>query len=528
MFKKQIFSKILLMFFLFLILNNAVLAIATNDLIIKPNNPNEKNPLSKSWFIYNLHPGNSKSDSLFIQNQSDKEKNLSIYALDSASTSSSTKGEFVLKKIDEVQNEIGDWILLESENITIEASEEKIINFSIKVPENISTREYSGAILVHDEDNPNNDLAIRVYQTVPGEITKEANIQALKLQYNKQEQNNQVLLTVINNGDSSLEIDTEITYSGSFFDKIEQKKEGKIMLGPNKESTTVFDLTNLQADKYNFQAKIFYTDIDGNLITIEHPGLISFWNFSDQLYIYSIAVGLIFIILIIIFILIKNNHKENMDTDETNEDNENNKDDSIYQSKSYLSEKNKFIILIFISSIIIIMAIVKLFFIFQTQNTPAEKVENISESINSQIKKSDAKIETREEKNINNELENISAKTLDQNQKDKSDTKQIPEKSEKTPENNLQKSTIKILNGNGTAGASTEIKEILEKANYKNIETDNADNFDYQVTQIKCGMNIDMNECFDVKKNISTQYKQILIEQNDLEKDKIIIILGKK
>lgn len=56
-----------------------------------------------------------------------------------------------------------------------------------------------------------------------------------------------------------------------------------------------------------------------------------------------------------------------------------------------------------------------------------------------------------------------------------------------TPTPNFKKEEvkIKILNGSGVRGKATEIKEILRKKGYSEILTDNADNFDYKVTEIQ-------------------------------------------
>ncbi len=56
-----------------------------------------------------------------------------------------------------------------------------------------------------------------------------------------------------------------------------------------------------------------------------------------------------------------------------------------------------------------------------------------------------------------------------------------------TPTPNFKKDEvkIKILNGSGVRGKATEIKEILKDKGYTEIVTDNADNFDYTVTEIQ-------------------------------------------
>jgi len=50
----------------------------------------------------------------------------------------------------------------------------------------------------------------------------------------------------------------------------------------------------------------------------------------------------------------------------------------------------------------------------------------------------------------------------------------------------IQKETykIKVLNGSGTKGKASEVKDILKTNKYQDILTGNADNFDYTITEI--------------------------------------------
>lgn len=54
-----------------------------------------------------------------------------------------------------------------------------------------------------------------------------------------------------------------------------------------------------------------------------------------------------------------------------------------------------------------------------------------------------------------------------------------------TPSFKKEDVKIKILNGSGVRGKATEIKEILRKKGYVEILTDNAENFDYKITEIQ-------------------------------------------
>ena len=59
-----------------------------------------------------------------------------------------------------------------------------------------------------------------------------------------------------------------------------------------------------------------------------------------------------------------------------------------------------------------------------------------------------------------------------------------------------------MLNGSGTKGKASEVKDLLKEKGYQEILTDNADNFDYKQTELQ------------VKKSISSSSTTI---KNDLK-----------
>jgi hypothetical protein len=54
-----------------------------------------------------------------------------------------------------------------------------------------------------------------------------------------------------------------------------------------------------------------------------------------------------------------------------------------------------------------------------------------------------------------------------------------------TPSFKKEDLKIKILNGSGTAGKATEVKDIIKKIGYQDIVTGNADNFDYTTSELQ-------------------------------------------
>ncbi len=85
---------------------------------------------------------------------------------------------------------------------------------------------------------------------------------------------------------------------------------------------------------------------------------------------------------------------------------------------------------------------------------------------------------------------------------------------------------IKILNGSGTVGKASEVKDILKKAGYVDILTANADKFDYKITEVQ--VKDDKKAIFEIlKKDLSENVK--LTKSTALDADEasdVIIIVG--
>jgi len=97
-----------------------------------------------------------------------------------------------------------------------------------------------------------------------------------------------------------------------------------------------------------------------------------------------------------------------------------------------------------------------------------------------------------------------------------------------TPTPNFKKEDIKIkvLNGSGVKGKATEIKEILRKKDYVEILTDNADNFDYKITEIQ--VKKDKSQLGEMIKNDLKDYVTSLkfTELDDKEASDLVLIFG--
>lgn len=102
----------------------------------------------------------------------------------------------------------------------------------------------------------------------------------------------------------------------------------------------------------------------------------------------------------------------------------------------------------------------------------------------------------------------------------------VPPTPTPTPNFKKEEVKIKVLNGSGVKGKATEVKDILRKKGYVEILTDNADNFDYVVTEIQ--VKSDKKQLGDMVKDDLKDYiaaPKITI-LDDKEASDLVLIFG--
>jgi hypothetical protein len=98
-----------------------------------------------------------------------------------------------------------------------------------------------------------------------------------------------------------------------------------------------------------------------------------------------------------------------------------------------------------------------------------------------------------------------------------------------TPTPKLERSEIKVkvLNGGGVPGKATVVKNLLKEKGYEEILTGNADDFDYEKTEIqvkKDGANFGELMKADIKDNSASPK---ITELDEKEAPDVIVIIGK-
>lgn len=149
---------------------------AFGGLGIRPANSDPVNPVTESWFIYNLLPGESRQDGVIISNTSDKVLMGKIYPVDATTT---VDGAFALRGENEQRDDVGSWVSLEKDRVRVAPESEEEVLFTISIPEGAVVGDHLGGIVLENLEmgkgkgvNVITRVGARIYQTVPGDLMK--------------------------------------------------------------------------------------------------------------------------------------------------------------------------------------------------------------------------------------------------------------------------------------------------------------------------------------------------------------------
>ncbi|HET7320821.1 MAG TPA: LysM peptidoglycan-binding domain-containing protein [Candidatus Saccharimonadales bacterium] len=210
----------------------------------RPANPDPSNPRTTSIFIYQLKPGEEHSDGVLVSNNTASEQTVSVYAVDSILSSG---GAFACKQAVEPKNDVGSWITLQSDSVTVAAGSSQVVPFTISVPANASVGEHDGCIALQAASQTAKSSgangvvlsfrsAIRVAVTIPGKIIKKLTLVSVQSSPTK---DNKLLVvpTVRNDGNVSLDITTQINLLPLFGGASVRTKEGSSPVLPHSSES---------------------------------------------------------------------------------------------------------------------------------------------------------------------------------------------------------------------------------------------------------------------------------------------------
>jgi hypothetical protein len=179
----------------------------------KPAYPDPDNPRTESIYVLSLEPGTSHDDGVLVVNNSEETKSFYIYAQDSAPSSD---GGFACQQLGEESTDVGSWVTLEKDEVTLEPSGTEVVAFTVDVPEDVDIGEHNGCILIQDKavnESESSGLrlslrtAIRMAITIPGDIVKELEI----VDFTVEPSGNAVVLTPSIRNLGNVSVDTTIS-----------------------------------------------------------------------------------------------------------------------------------------------------------------------------------------------------------------------------------------------------------------------------------------------------------------------------
>jgi Bacterial protein of unknown function (DUF916) len=146
---------------------------AIDGIAVQPAQSDPSQSLTRAWFIQNLKPGESVERTALVSNLSDKEKTILLSPEDRIKNTD----QFTFSDKEELKD-VGTWITISSDRVTIPAQKAVEVKFTIKVPANTPSGEYAGVLAVQ-EIKPNtgasgfnviNRVGARIYISVPGDL----------------------------------------------------------------------------------------------------------------------------------------------------------------------------------------------------------------------------------------------------------------------------------------------------------------------------------------------------------------------
>lgn len=148
-----------------------------NTFSVSPTGPEASQPGSRAAFAFELAPGTSADDSATVWNYGDQPRQFNIYARDAFNNES---GLIDLLTKDKQNADLGGWIALSTQQVTVPAHSGVTVPFSVTAPRTASPGDHDAGIVVsavntNAQTNPNkvqveNRVGTRVYLRVTGPL----------------------------------------------------------------------------------------------------------------------------------------------------------------------------------------------------------------------------------------------------------------------------------------------------------------------------------------------------------------------
>lgn len=190
-------------------------AVEYGGLGAKPSNPDLANPRTQSIFVYTLKPGEQKTDALTVYNNTNQRKVVSVYAVDSQTSSG---GAFACAQKVDSKQDVGSWVTLADEEIALNPGQKQSITFDLNIPANAGVGEHDGCLVVQEQTTTTKQQsgvalsfrsALRMVVTIPGKTFKKLSYVGLS---HMSKEGNQILRPSIKN-EGNVSVDGEVKAS---------------------------------------------------------------------------------------------------------------------------------------------------------------------------------------------------------------------------------------------------------------------------------------------------------------------------
>lgn len=145
-------------------------------------------PSTRPHHVYELAPGAVVKDYVRIENLGSEKLTLRLYATDAFSTSS---GQFALLPAAEKPTDVGTWVTMSADEVTVKPGADVIVPFEVVVPANAAPGDHVGAVissLVTEQTNGKGEKVLvesrigsRIYLRVQGAVTQQLQVDNLEL-----------------------------------------------------------------------------------------------------------------------------------------------------------------------------------------------------------------------------------------------------------------------------------------------------------------------------------------------------------
>lgn len=297
----------------------------------RPANPRADNPRTESIFVYTLDAGKSLEDAVKVINNTEEQKTLLVYSVDSVSSSD---GAFACAPKVEPKNDVGNWIKLEKSEVTLDSLKSEVVSFEFEIPANAGVGEYNGCIIIEEKNaapqvDGVNGIAIttrtglRVSASVPGDITKKLVLKSFTT--TKSEDGKKLVFKVEIENQGNVSIDAEIKIKSKYVDLLKgdlPDPGGKFAILRGETTVLTFELDkpywggfvqstlDIAYDKANFE--IGKENPNPEIVNLESA---SVWNFVIPS-VGAVAIELAMLLLVVavfVALLITIRHKRYID-----------------------------------------------------------------------------------------------------------------------------------------------------------------------------------------------------------------------